>query len=285
MLSCCDWLTGSRCLSISSLKSDLSLFLIWWKMDVARQQLWCEYERKCGCVRAAECVTQVQSLFLCVLLSAQLLPSSHILSPIYAWQVWICGACMYLCVDIQCQTAGVPPPASQNRSIFNHVREGRLEMATWQRYTRSFHIYSWKAIFSQQTGSFALLVVWFIVPPRLKVYIYMGTGWSGEQNAELLTALQWCVCVCVCQQWKHTHARAHTHNQRSVPQPSQVSVMYGLPTVWQIHRFNSALTFSFDWSHTLKVRETGPCLCVCRCVCVCVCVRVCVCVCVLLTVS
>lgn len=165
--------------------------------------------------------------------------------------------CVYIHAYIQCQTAGVPLPASQNRSIFNHVRESRLEMASWQRYTRSSHIYSWKAIFSQQTGSFALLVVWFIVLPRLKVYIYgdrseRNTHHWAAQSSSVVSVVDECILL-------HTHTHMH---QCCVPHPSWVSVMYGLPPVWQPHGFNSALISSFDWSHTLKVRETGPRMCI-----------------------
>lgn len=96
-------------------------------------------------------------------------------------------------------------------------------MASWQRHKRSSHIYSWKAIFSQQTGSCALLAVWCIVLPCLKVYIYgdrrkrSADHWAA-QNSSVVSVVDACVLL-------HTHM-----HQRRVPRPSRVSVMHSLST-------------------------------------------------------
>lgn len=121
--------TGMRGPAVGTPKRNLSLGLIWWKMDDGGS------DGSCNASVSASVGVRLDSLIL--------LGSSHTLSPD---SECVISACVCLCLHEGPSTVRQQRVfhlrRHRNHSIFSHVRESRLEMASWHRYARSLHIYS-----------------------------------------------------------------------------------------------------------------------------------------------
>ena len=173
-------------------------------------------------------------------------PATHTLTPIYARQVHICTCvCLYMCLSTVKQQVchhqrhWITPSSIMSRRADLRWPVGKDTHALPYIFMKG-HLFTADRFFR----SVSRVIYRPATPEGLYVW--------GQGGEELLTALQ------PCQQWTNASSYTHRRHQCSVPHPSRVSVMYGLPAVWQLHRFNSALISSFDWSHAPKVRKDCP---------------------------
>lgn len=175
----------------------------------SRQQLRCECERECGCVRE-----RIQRPL------DPALPPPHTHCRQFMHVKCISArVCVYICAyplsNSRCATTSVTESLHLQSCHGEQTLDGQLAKI----HTLFPYIFMKGHLFT--ADRFFRSVSRVIYRPATPEGLYIW-GRGGE---ELLTALQ------PCQQWTNASSYTHTRHQCSVPHPSRVSVMYGLPPV------------------------------------------------------